>query len=131
MLFQEMPYHFFISLSIGLIPHREVDPCLLVHDALIVGECVESGLTVVSTHAAFPEAAEAHLRGGKVDDGVVDAASAEAAARGHLPCGLLVRGEDVQRQRMWRLGRRARRNISKWEAVLTWEMLRPEGFRSV
>lgn len=100
MLFQEMPYHFFISLSIGLIPHREVDPCLLVHDALIVGECVESGLTVVSTHAAFPEAAEAHLRGGKVDDGVVDTAAAEAAARGHLPCGLLVRGEDVQRQRM-------------------------------
>src|SRR5699024_4994691 len=73
---------------------------LFVYDALIVCECIESCLAVVSAHTAFSEAAEAHLRGGKVDDGVVDAAAAEAAASGHFPCSLLVRGEDIQRQRM-------------------------------
>ena len=85
LLFQEKPYQLFSPFSIGLIPHREIDPCLFVHDALIVCECIESCLAVVSAHTAFSEAAEAHLRGGKVDDGVVDAAAAEAAARGHLP----------------------------------------------
>ena len=100
LLFQEKTYQLFTPFPIGLIPHREIDPCLFVHDALIVAECVKSGLAVVSAHAAFPKAAETHLRGGKVDDGVIDAAAAEAAARGHFPCSLFVRGEDVQRQRM-------------------------------
>ena len=72
--------HFLIYLPIWLIPHRKIDPRLLIYDTLIVGECIKTDLPMVSAHATFTEAAEAHFCGGKVDDGVVDASSAETAA---------------------------------------------------
>ncbi len=48
-----------------------------MHHALVMRERVEAGFAVVGAHAALAHAAEAHLRGGQVDDSVVDAAAAK------------------------------------------------------
>lgn len=69
-----------MGLPVGLVAHGQVDPQLFVYDALIVGEGLKACFAVVGTHAALPEAAEAHLAGGQMDDGVIDAAASEAAA---------------------------------------------------
>lgn len=45
-----------------------------------MGKGVKAVFAVVGAHAVLAEAAEAHLACGKVDDGIVDAAAAEAAA---------------------------------------------------
>lgn len=65
---------------VRLIPHRQIEPSLFIYDALVVGECIKADLSVVSAHAAFAETAKAHLRGGEVDDSIVDASSAKPAA---------------------------------------------------
>lgn len=89
-----------MHLPIRLIPHRQIDPSLLIHDTLVVRECVETDLSVISAHTAFAEAAESHFRGGQMDDRVIDASAAEAAARGHLLCRCIVGSEEVKSQRM-------------------------------
>ena len=69
-----------MDVFIRLVAHGQVQPGLFIYDTLFVGEGVKSGFPMISPHPAFPKAAEAHFAGGKVDDGVVDAAAAEAAA---------------------------------------------------
>ncbi len=89
-----------MDVFIRLVAHGQVQPGLFIYDTLFVGEGVKSGFPMISPHPAFPKAAEAHFAGGKVDDGVVDAAAAEAAA-GRYPAGkCLIPGEYVERQRM-------------------------------
>ena len=85
---------------VRLIPHRQIEPSFFIYDALVVGECIKADLSVVSAHAAFAETAEAHLCGGKMDDGIVDASSAKPAAGCNLLCRRFVGGEEVKRQRM-------------------------------
>lgn len=86
------------SSVIGLVAHRQVHPRLLIHDALGVGEDVEALLAVVSAHAALTNASEAHLTGGQMDDGVVDAATAVGAAGSHLADTRAVGGKQVKGQ---------------------------------
>ena len=64
-------------------------------------ERVEALFAVITAHAAVSYAAEGHVRGGKMDDRVVDAAAAEGAGIQHAPLGLLVRCEQIQRQRLF------------------------------
>ena len=45
---------------IRLIAHRKIHPCLLVDNTLIMTERIETGLAMVSPHAALPKTAEAH-----------------------------------------------------------------------
>ena len=79
-LFQKHPNQFSVELLIRLIPHRQIQPGLFIHDALIMRKGVEACFSMIRAHAALAEAAEAHLAGGQMDDGVIDAAAAEAAA---------------------------------------------------
>lgn len=79
-LFQKAPNQLPVQSPVGLIPHGKIQPGFFVYNALIVGEGVKAVPAVVGSHAAFAEASKAHLAGGKMDDGVVDAAAAEAAA---------------------------------------------------
>ena len=58
---QEKPYQLLIYLPIGLIPHGEIQPCLLIHDALVMGEGIKPTLPVIRTHAALAKAAKAKL----------------------------------------------------------------------
>ena len=85
---------------IGLVAHGEVDPCLLIYNALIVGESVKAFFPVAGAHPAFSEASESHLAGGKVDDGVIDASAPESTAGSDFFGGLLLFGEDIESQRM-------------------------------
>ena len=99
-LFQKEPHQFFVEPFIWLVTHGQIKPVLFIYDTFIVREGVKSGFSVICPHSAFPEAAEAHLVCGKVNDGIVDAAAAEAAA-GCDPAGkCLIPGEDIERQRM-------------------------------
>ena len=41
---------------------------------------IKSGLSVISAHAAFADTTERHGAGGKMDDGIVDTATAEVTA---------------------------------------------------
>src|SRR5699024_1437118 len=52
-------------------------------------------------HAAGAESAKSHLTGGQMDDGIVDAASAEPAVSHDLSGIGPVSGEVIQGQRMW------------------------------
>lgn len=71
-----------INSSVRLIPHRQVDPCLFVYNALVMGKGFEAFLTVIASHTAFPETAEWHFAGGEVNDHIIDTATAEATFRG-------------------------------------------------
>ena len=55
---------------------------------------------MIRTHAALPKAAEAHLAGGEVYDGIVNTAAAKAAARGEFSGGFPVARKDVESQGM-------------------------------
>ena len=79
-LFQEKADHLFVQLSIWLIAHRQIEPCLFVYDTLVVSESIKADLPVVGSHAALAETAESHFCGGEMDDGIVDASSAKSAA---------------------------------------------------
>lgn len=87
-----------VDLFIGHVAHGEVDPGGLVYDGAVVGEGLEALAAVVAAHAAVADAAEGHVVGGQVDDGVVDAPAAEGAGVQDLGLGLLAAGEEVEGQ---------------------------------
>ncbi len=89
-----------MDLPVGLIAHGQVQPGFFVYNALIMGEGVKAGLSVISSHTAFAKSSEAHFCGGQVDDGVVDTSSAESAAGGDFFCRCFVRGKEIKSQRM-------------------------------
>ena len=96
----KQPYHFLINLPILLIPHRQINPGLFIYNTLIMGECPETIDSVVGTHAAFSEAAEAHIAGGKMNENIVDTAATETAPRSYFPGGFFIVSEDVEGQRV-------------------------------
>jgi hypothetical protein len=89
-----------INSSVRLITHRQINPCFFIYNALIMREGLESFLSVIASHTAFPEAAKRHFAGGKVDDHIVDTAAAEATFGGDLLTDGFVLGENVKSQRM-------------------------------
>lgn len=100
LLFQEKPYHFFTDLPIRLIPHRKIDPGLFIYDALIMGKRVKSRLSVVGAHSAFSESAESHFCSSQMNDCIINASAAEAAAGEYLCRRFFIGGEDVEGQGM-------------------------------
>ena len=62
-----------------MVAHRKIEPGGFFDDAACVRERVEALFAVIAAHAAAAYAAEGHMRGGKMDDRVVDAAAAEGA----------------------------------------------------
>ena len=66
--------------TVWLVSHWQIQPCFFVYDALIVAECVKSVFTMISPHTAFSESAKSHFTGGKMDNGIVDASTAESTA---------------------------------------------------
>ena len=63
---------------VGLIPHGQVGPCPFVNNALAVGKRVKARLAVINVHAALTSPAEAHAACGKMNDRIVDTASADS-----------------------------------------------------
>ena len=90
------PNELAVKLLIGVIPHGQIQPGGLVHDGPVVGEGVEAPLAVVASHAALPHAAEAHVVGGQVDDGVVDAPAPEGTAAQNPLLNPLAPGEECE-----------------------------------
>ena len=84
-----------INSSVRLIPHRQVDPCLFVYNALVMGKGFEAFLTVIASHTAFPETAEWHFAGGEVNDHIIDTATAEATFRGDFFTDGFVLGKNL------------------------------------
>ena len=77
---------------IRLIAHRKIHPCLLVDNALIMTEGIETGLAMVRPHAALPKTAEAHLTCRQVNHRIIDTATAKAAICHHtIGIGLALR----------------------------------------
>ena len=89
-------HYFIINALVRLVTHGEVQPGFFIHDAFAVGKGGEAVFSVVGAHSARAEAAESHFAGGKMDDGVVDAASAKAATGSHLLCRLFIGGKQVE-----------------------------------
>ena len=75
---------FIIDPPVRLIPHRQVDPGLFVHDTLVMGEGFEAFFAVVAAHSAFSETAKWHFTGGKVNDHIIDASAAKSTFSGNL-----------------------------------------------
>ena len=65
-----------------------------------MGKGLKPGLAVVAAHAALPEAAEAHVRRGQMNDGVIHTATAKGAAGQYLVGQLSVPCENIERQRV-------------------------------
>lgn len=89
-----------IYLSVRLIAHRKIQPCLLIYDAFIMGKGIEAGFPVVCAHAALAESAESHLACGEVNDGVIDTPAPESASGCNTLCRFPVGSKDVKSQRM-------------------------------
>ena len=90
--------------AVRLVPHGEIHPRLFIHRALVMGKSLEAGPAEVGAHAAFSHAAKAHLRGGQMDDRIVDTAAAVLAAGGDQIYAGLGFGEQVQSQRLLLFG---------------------------
>ena len=84
---------------IGLIPHRQIHPGLIVQNGFGMAEGIKAGLAVVRTHTAFANTAEAHIGCGKVDHTIVDTAAAIPAPLRHITDDLFVLSKDIQCQR--------------------------------
>ena len=67
--------------GVRLVAEREVEREAALEDGLVVGEGVETGFAVVGAHAAVADAAEGEIRDSEVDNGIVDAATAEVERR--------------------------------------------------
>ena len=74
---QEHPDQYILQTVVRHIAERKIQPGALFHDALFMGEGIETLLAVIAAHAAVAHAAKAHAAGGEVDDGIIDAAAAE------------------------------------------------------
>ena len=94
------PHHLLINLPILLIPHRQINPCFLIYNTLVMGESPETIDSVVGSHTAFSEATEAHIAGGKVNQYIIDTATTETAPGSYFPGGFFIVSEDVEGQRM-------------------------------
>ena len=51
-----------IQSAVRLIPHRQINPGLFVYNAFLVREGIKSSLSVITSHTAFTDTAESHLR---------------------------------------------------------------------
>ena len=90
-LFQEKMQKLFVELTfVRLIAHRQVEPRFFVDDGFVVRERIKAGFAVVSAHAAFADAAEAHFARREMNDDVVDATAAVTQLRQHAIDTLLV-----------------------------------------
>ena len=89
-----------MDLLVSLLAHGEIHPGLLIHNALVMAERIESGFAVISTHAAFAYAAKAHLIGSQMDNGIVDTAAAKSKALHSGLHAVLVLCEEIERQRL-------------------------------
>ena len=69
-----------------------------------MAEGEEAGFAVVGAHAALTHTAKAHGAGGQMDDGVVDAAAAIAAAGCDGINAFAVFGEEIEGQRLGLIG---------------------------
>lgn len=70
---------FIVKAAVGLIAHGKVKPGFFVYNALVVGKGLKSVFSVIRTHSALAEAAEAHFACGEVNNGIVNASAAKAA----------------------------------------------------
>ena len=104
-LVQEHVYHFVMDFGKGLVTHRHVDPGLFVDNALLMGKSVKSCLSVVGTQAALTDAAEAHIGGRQMDNGVIHAAAAEGAGGNEPADSGLVFRKDIESQGLWLIGK--------------------------
>ena len=69
---------------------------------------IKSGLSVISAHAAFADTTERHGAGGKMDDGIVDTATAEVTAVKDFLLSSFVFTEEIQCQQIGRASCRER-----------------------
>ena len=72
---------FFMQFLVGLIANWKIQPCFLIYNAFIMCEGIKASFSVISSHTAGSETSESHFTGSKMDNGVVDTSSSEAAAR--------------------------------------------------
>ena len=68
---------------IGLITHRQIHPGLFVHNGFIMEKNIKAVFAVVRTHSAFSDTTEAHFTCCKMDNNIVDAATAIRQLRCH------------------------------------------------
>ena len=76
-LFHKFFHQSELFLRIRVVAHREVEPSGFFDDAACVREGVEALFAVIAAHAAVSYAAEGHVRGGKMDDRIIDTAAAK------------------------------------------------------
>ena len=65
-----------------------------------MGEGIESGFSMIRSHAAFSKTSESHFRGGQMNDSVIDTSPAESAAGSDFLSRRLIRSKEVERQGM-------------------------------
>ena len=77
---------------------------MLFHNAFLMAERVKTFSSVIGTHTASPYTAEPHVRGGQVNNGVIDTSAAERhLSQKPLFC-LLVSSKQIQSQRLILIG---------------------------
>ena len=75
---------FIIQFFIWLVSHWQIQPCFFIYNAFEMGEGTKAFFAVITTHTAFPKASERHFAGCQMDDGIVNASAAKAAAGSDL-----------------------------------------------
>lgn len=89
-------HNFIINIPVRLVAHGKIQPGFFIHNAFVVGKGEKAVFSMIGTHSARAEAAESHFAGGEMDDGVVNAASAETASGSHLLDRLFIGGKQIK-----------------------------------
>ena len=83
-LFKEKMNKLIMKIGIWLIAHRQIKPGLFINDTFIMSKGLKAFFAMVGAHAAFTKTAKAHFAGCKVNNGIVDAATAKATGSSYL-----------------------------------------------
>ena len=67
----------------------------------MMGECVKTGLAMITAHAAVSHTTKRKMRIGKMHDRVVNTAAAELDVLNNLLVVLGLVGKDIERQWLW------------------------------
>ena len=66
-----------VRLTVWLISLLQINPRRLIHNAGIMGKCIETGHAVILSHTALTYTAEAHSAGDDMDQRFIDTAAAK------------------------------------------------------
>ena len=83
--------------GVGLVAEYEIQPGVFLYDGLLMGEGVKRLASVVAAHTRIAHSAKRQVIGCNMDDGIVDATTAESEPLGEEVLRTFVLRKEIER----------------------------------